>query len=99
MLDSGSSISLIRSDALSTLDVEQHLSLPPHNLVTASGQPLEVVDCVQLAVRLNNAVMTHHFSVVNHLITIIILGVDFLQGHSLVLTSLLIPSHSLVAQK
>ena len=29
--------------------------------------------------------MTHHFSVVNHLITIIILGVDFLQGHNLVL--------------
>jgi len=44
-----------------------------------------VVDCVQLAVRFNNAVMTHQFSVVNQLITPIILGVDFLLGHNLVL--------------
>jgi len=80
MLDSGLSISLIRSYALSTIDVEQHLSLLTHNLVTASGQPLEVVDYVQLAVRLNNAIMTHQFSVANQLITPIILGVDFLRG-------------------
>jgi len=53
MLDSGSSISLIRSNTLSTVEVDHHFPLPPHNLVTASGQSLEVVDCVQLVVRVN----------------------------------------------
>lgn len=59
--------------------------MPPHNLVTTSGQPLKVVNCAQLSVRINTSVMPHHFSVVNKLIIPIILGINFLQGHNLVL--------------
>jgi len=36
MLDSGSTISLIRQDTVSTMTVNKYLPLPPHNLVTAS---------------------------------------------------------------
>ena len=43
MLDSGSIISLIRQDTLTTVTVDQCLLLPPHNLVTAT---LQVIDCV-----------------------------------------------------
>jgi len=82
MLDSGSSISLIRSDTLPTIKVDQHFPIPRYNFVTASGQPLEVVDCIQLSIRINTSEMSHHFSVVNKLI---MLGTDFLQRHNLAL--------------
>ena len=43
------------------------------------------VDCVQLSIMINTSVMSHHFSVVNKLITPVTLGIDFLQRHNLVL--------------
>ena len=44
-----------------------------------------MIDCVELPIRVNQLAITHQFSVVNKLITPVILGADFLQEHSLIL--------------
>ena len=86
MLDSGSSISLLRQDIVASVPGEiQSLPHPHHKLVTASGQSLTIVDCVQLIVCLNHLTVSHNFIVVQELITPAILGIDFLQQHNLIL--------------
>ena len=55
MLDSGSTISLLRQDIVASVASNtQSLPHPQHKLVTASGQPLTIVDCVKLTVCLND---------------------------------------------
>ena len=86
MLDSGSTISLLREDMLASVAANtQSLPHPQHKLVTASGQPLTIVNCVKLTVCLNCLGVSHKFVVVQDLITPGILGIDFLQQHNLIL--------------
>ena len=86
MLDSGSSVSLLRQDIVSRMEkVVQIFPQSQPKLVTASGDPLHIVDYVRATVMINDLQVSHDFVVVNELITSVILGVDFLQQHSLVL--------------
>ena len=86
MLDSRSTISLLREDMLASVAANtQSLPHPQHKLVTASGQPLTIVNCVKLTVCLNHLEVSHKFVVVEELITPAILGIDFFQQHNLIL--------------
>ena len=86
MLDSGSSVSLLRQEIVLGLKgiTRRH---PPQKLrlVTASGESLPIMDYVEAPVVLGNTEMKHYFVVVKDLITPVILGVDFLQDKGLVL--------------
>ena len=85
MLDSGSSVSLIREDVLTQLS--EVCSAPPRELrlVTAAGEAIPVVGYMSVPVRLGQVNVVHPFVVVKSLIAGVILGIDFLQQHRLVL--------------
>ena len=85
MLDSGSSVSLIREDVLSQLS--EVCSAPPRELrlVTAAGEAITVAGYVSVPVQLGQVRVMHPFVVVKSLIAGVILGIDFLQQHGLVL--------------
>ena len=85
MLDSGSSVSLIREDVLSQLS--EVCSAPPRELrlVTAAGEAIPVAGYVSVPVQLGQVRVMHPFVVVKSLIAGVILGIDFLQQHGLVL--------------
>ena len=86
MLDSGSSVSLLRQELVSRLKGITRQQPPQKlKLVTASGEALPIVDYVEATVVLGNAEMKHHFVVVKDLITPVIVGVDFLQDKGLIL--------------
>lgn len=87
MLDSGSSVSLIRQEVLPRTHgiVKIVPAKPPVQLVTASGDHLPIVDHVQAPVQLGELAMIHNFVVVESLVSPVILGVDFLQENALVL--------------
>ena len=87
MLDSGSSVSLIRQEVLpKTQGIIKIVSVnPPVQLVTASGDHLPIVDHVKAPVQLGKLEMMHNFVVVESLVSPVILGVDFLQENALVL--------------
>ena len=88
MLDSGSTVSLIRQDIIKQLhpqSIAKLRGIPELQLITASGEPLQVVDHIEASIRLRKLEFKHRFVVVNKLITHVILGVDFLQCHGLVL--------------
>ena len=80
MLDSGSSVSLLRQEVVLGLKGITRRR-PPQNLklVTASGESLPIVDYVEASVVLGNTELKHYFVVVKDHITPVILGVDFLQ--------------------
>ena len=85
MLDSGSSISLIRQEVLpKTQGIVKIVSVnPPVQLVTASGDHLPIVDHVTAPVQLGKLEMMHNFVVVESLVSPVIR--DFLQENALVL--------------
>ena len=86
LLDSGSSISLVRKAALRAAEnVSVNTPTTIIQLVTASGEQLKVVDYVTAPVHVGDRTMVHNFIVVDKLITAVILGVDFMQKHGLVL--------------
>ena len=88
MLDSGSTVSLIRQDIIKQLhpqSIAKLQGIPELQLITASGEPLQVVDHIKDSIRLRKLEFKHRFVVVNKLITHVILGVNFLQCHGLVL--------------
>ena len=87
MLDSGSSVSLIRQEVLpKTQGIIKIVSVnPPVQLVTASGDHLPIVDHVKAPVQLGKLEIMHNFVVVESLVSPVILGVDFLQENALVL--------------
>ncbi len=87
MLDSGSSVSLIRQEVLPRTHgiVKIVPAKPPVQLVTASGDHLPIVDHVQAPVQLGELAMIHNFVVVESLVSPVILRVDFLQENALVL--------------
>ena len=83
MLDTGSAVSLVRhreSNSMNTCPSLQERS--SIQLVTASGDPLPIVDCVDAPIEMAGNCMTkHQFLVVDSLIYPVILGTDFFYKH------------------
>ena len=90
MLDSGSSISLVQRDVLlQAQDVVQVEATRSLQLVTASGEQLSIV-ChllchIRAPVKLGELKLLNDFVVLEHLVTPVILWVDFLHENALVL--------------
>ena len=86
MVDSGSSVSLVRQDVLpqpeNIVPVE---ATQPIQLVTAAGDQLPIIGNIHAPLQVGELQVTHEFVVVDKLVTPVILGVDFLHEHSLVL--------------
>ena len=87
MLDSGSSVSLIRKEILHKAQGIDRIQSddPPMQLVTASGDELPVLEYVRAPVVLGDFKFVHKFVVVENLVSPVILGVDFLQNNAIVL--------------
>ncbi|KAL5503413.1 hypothetical protein EMCRGX_G010361, partial [Ephydatia muelleri] len=86
LLDSGSSISLVRKAALQVAEnVRVITPTTLIQLVTAAGEKLKIVDYVTAPIQVGDRTIEHNFVVVDNLITSVILGVDFMQKHGLVL--------------
>ena len=84
MLDSGSSISLVRSDILSQTNITRIQAPRQIQLRTASGAELPIVDHARMQVTLGELNLCD-FAIVDSLVVPVILGVDFLQEKELVL--------------
>ena len=61
------------------------MPIPQVRLIMASGEPLPVVGCVKVPIRIDQLAVSHQFLVVERLVAPVILGLDFLQQHNLVL--------------
>ena len=86
MLDSGSSLSLLRRDSLSNMvGIQQLPDKPMVRLVTAAGTPIQVEKYVQAPVKIGNVEVTQRFLVVDSLIVPVILGYDFMTKHKVTL--------------
>ena len=86
MLDSGSSLSLLRQDTLASMvGVQQFSKKPTVRLVTAAGTPIQITNYVQAAVKVGSAEVTQQFLVVDSLIAPVILGIDFMKRHKVTL--------------
>ena len=86
MLDLGSSVSLVQKESIPwTGNICKVCAQPGVQLVTASGEELEIVDHISAPVKLGNLQVSHKFVVVNRLVAPVILGIDFLQKHGLTL--------------
>ena len=81
MLDSGSSVSLLHKDVASQM--KEATSTSPSirpQLVTASGDPLHIVDYIRGLMMFDKLKVVHNFIVVSELITQAILGVRLLMA-------------------
>ena len=83
MLDSGSTISLVRADVAAVVDCHrlQNTMLD----VQVAGETIPVVDNVMISVGVDTYVVKQSFLVVKCLVTPVILGMDFLQAHGLII--------------
>ena len=90
MLDSGSSVSLLSQDTAVQVTGAIAQPLPQIQLQTASGESLPIIDYVSVDVQIGKmkTPVRHNFIIVSSLIAPVILGIDFFQQHSLVLTLL-----------
>ena len=79
MIDSGSSISLVR--VCLTSGHKLSTAPPGLQLVSAAGQPISILGQVTMSIQLGNVKADHPFIVVQSLITLVILGIDFIQKH------------------
>ena len=80
MLDSGSSVSIVRRDLLQHIQGAVKLPVPSQpQLVTASGEPLLVIDHIRAKVKIKGLQMVHDFLLVDSLVVPVILGIKFLQ--------------------
>ena len=61
------------------------LLTPQLQLVTASGKPLEVIGFARVTVVIGQLNVSHDFVVIDTLVALAILGIDFLQRHHLTL--------------
>ena len=93
MLDSGSAVSLVRQDGIYRFRETTVSTIPkqPLRLVTASGEPLPIVDHIVAPVRVQQLDVDHDFVVVNNLVAPVILGIDFMQRHGLILDFTSVP--------
>ena len=86
MLDSGPHRSLLCQDTLVGMRGMSKANLPVHpNLITASGQPLPIVDHIKAMVQIGQLRVRHNFLVVECLVTPAVLGTDSLQKYGLTL--------------
>ena len=85
MLDSRSSVSLVRKDILSEVSEVCAAASRELRLVTAAGEPIKVLGYVSVKVKVGQVSVEHPFVVVKSLIAGVILGIDFLRQHELVL--------------
>ena len=85
MLDSGSSVSLIRKASLNQIHSVDLQEVRNVNLVMASGEQLPVIGHVSTAVKIENKEVLHNLIVVDKLVAPVILGTDFLAKHKLIL--------------
>ena len=86
MLDSGSAVSLVRKDMMSSqMNNVTQIPLPAVKLVITAGDDLLMIDHIQTTVQIQHHTVNHMFVVVNTLITPAILGMDFLQQHGIVI--------------
>ena len=88
MLDSGSSVSLVKHELLGK--IQDTVQIPSElkkqlQLVTASGEPLPICGHIQAPVSLGELHLSHDVLVVKSLVAPVILGTDFLKQHRLVL--------------
>ena len=87
MLDSGSSLLLVRQVMISRMSniatIEPHAPQP--SLVTASGDPLPIRGYIRAPVLIGQLWAMHEFIVVDSLVTPVILGTDFLQENNVAL--------------
>ena len=83
MIDSGSSISLVRG----SLTSYHKLNAAPRDLqlVSAAGESIPILGQISLPIQLGGLKVNHLFVVVRSLITPVILGIDFMHKHGLVL--------------
>ena len=88
MLDSSSSVSLIRNNIAKCFNGTTSAGdMPKLRLVSVGGEELPIANNVKAAVKLSGIeeLPEHSFIVVEQLISQVILGVDFLQQQGLVL--------------
>ena len=86
MLDSGSSVSLLKQEIVAnTPGIVAGQQEPGLRLISAAGVDIPILDHVKAEVTVGNLVKSHNFFVVKDLITPVILGTDFLQEHRLLL--------------
>ena len=82
MVNSGLSIFVVQAKLLNQSEgVSQLLTAPQLQLVTASGEPLKVLNHVRAAVVTGQLSVLHEFLVVNTLVAPVIHGIDFFQKH------------------
>ena len=86
LLDLGSSVSLVRQEMVARLNsVKIKTATLQVELLSASGQPMKILDDIQALVHMGELHIYHDFVIVNSLVAAVILGTGFLQQHSLVL--------------
>ena len=80
-MDSGTAISLIHLQAYKLMPdtLKTAITLPGEleTLTTADGSPMHIVGHATITIHLKNLQVTHHFIVVESLMTDVILGIDF----------------------
>ena len=87
MLDTGSAVSLLRhTEALLMNTYKTSPTCSSIKLVTASGEPLPIISCIEATVKVTDKFATsHQFLIVDSLIYPVILGTDFLYKHHMCL--------------
>ena len=80
-MDSGAAVSLIHLQAYKLMPdtLKTAITLPGEleTLKTADGSPMHIIGHATITIHLKNLRVTHHFIVVESLITDVILGIDF----------------------
>ena len=84
MLDSGSSVSLVRKDIVDKSQRVRQITPREFHLVSAASERIPVVGHVSVPVQVCALGVEHPFVVVDTLIAPVIL-VDFIQGHGIIL--------------
>ena len=80
-MDSGAAVSLIHLQAYKLMPdtLKTAITLPGEleTLMTADGSPMHIIGHARITIHLKNLRVTHHFIVVESLMTDVILGIDF----------------------
>ena len=86
-MDSGAAVSLIHLQAYKLMPdtLKTAITLPGEleTLRTADGSPMHIIRHATITLHLKNLRVTHHFIVVESLMTDIILGIDFQREYSI----------------
>ena len=85
MLDSGSSVSLVRHDVLQDAHNITQVAVRLIQLVTALGDQMPILQHIKTSVQLGELNVPHEFVVVKSIVAPVILGIDFLQRNRLML--------------